>query len=86
MNFLAHGHRWLDRPDRLAGTALPDWLSLLAPASRLRGRALGLPEREDRSAEAAPSAPAPPRRSPYLHQGSMNAIRNLRYLAGGPTL
>lgn len=52
MNFLAHGHRWLDRPDRLAGTALPDWLSLLAPASRLRGRALGLPEREDRSAEA----------------------------------
>ncbi|MCA8923787.1 MAG: hypothetical protein KDD82_18400, partial [Planctomycetes bacterium] len=33
---------------------------------------------EDRSAEAAPSAPAPPRRSPYLHQGSMNAIRNLR--------
>ncbi|MGE0191622.1 MAG: hypothetical protein AB7T63_06215 [Planctomycetota bacterium] len=52
MNFLAHGHRWLDRPDRLAGTALPDWLALLAPASRLRGRALGLPDREDRSARA----------------------------------
>lgn len=52
MNFLAHGHRWLDRPARLAGTALPDWLLLMAPASRLRGRPVPLHPTDDRSMEA----------------------------------
>lgn len=35
MNYLAHGHRHLDRPWVLAGTALPDWLSVADRRSRL---------------------------------------------------
>ncbi len=36
MNYFAHGIRFLDRPWFLAGTALPDWLSVLDRRVRLR--------------------------------------------------
>ena len=36
MNYFAHGIRFLDRPWFLAGTALPDWLSVVDRRVRLR--------------------------------------------------
>jgi hypothetical protein len=36
MNYFAHGIRFLDRPWFLAGTALPDWLSVIDRGVRLR--------------------------------------------------
>ncbi|MEM8884814.1 MAG: hypothetical protein AAGD14_12145 [Planctomycetota bacterium] len=36
MNYLAHGHRHLDDPWFVAGTALPDWLAASDRRSRLR--------------------------------------------------
>lgn len=36
MNYFAHGMRFLDRPYFLAGTALPDWLSVVDRRVRLR--------------------------------------------------
>lgn len=38
MNFFAHGFHFLDRPHLLAGTALPDWLSVADRGVRLRPR------------------------------------------------
>jgi hypothetical protein len=38
MNYFAHGVRFLDRPYFLAGTALPDWLSVVDRRVRLRAR------------------------------------------------
>jgi hypothetical protein len=38
MNYFAHGFRFLDRPYFLAGTALPDWLSIADRRVRLRAR------------------------------------------------
>jgi hypothetical protein len=38
VNYLAHGHRFVDRPYFLAGTALPDWLSVVNRKIRLRQR------------------------------------------------
>src|SRR4029077_6482312 len=38
MNYFAHGIRFLDRPYFLAGTALPDWLSVADRRVRLRAR------------------------------------------------
>jgi hypothetical protein len=38
MNYFAHGIRFLDRPYFLAGTALPDWLSIVDRRVRLRAR------------------------------------------------
>lgn len=38
MNYFAHGMRFIDRPWFLAGTALPDWLSVADRAVRLRAR------------------------------------------------
>jgi hypothetical protein len=38
MNYFAHGARFLDRPYFLAGTALPDWLSVVDRQVRLRAR------------------------------------------------
>lgn len=53
MNYFAHGLRFLDRPYFLAGTALPDWLSVVDRRVRLRARAVrpfalgsGAPEAE----------------------------------------
>jgi hypothetical protein len=40
MNYFAHGIRFLDRPWFLAGTALPDWLSVVNRRVRLRPKAL----------------------------------------------
>jgi hypothetical protein len=40
MNYFAHGIRFLDRPWFLAGTALPDWLSVVNRRVRLRTRHL----------------------------------------------
>jgi len=36
MNYLAHGFRVVDDPDRVAGTALPDWLAACDRGVRLR--------------------------------------------------
>ncbi|MGE3313738.1 MAG: hypothetical protein AB7O26_01395 [Planctomycetaceae bacterium] len=48
MNYFAHGMRFTDRPWFLAGTALPDWLSVADRAVRLRSReVLPLAESED---------------------------------------
>jgi hypothetical protein len=38
MNYFAHGMRFVDRPYFLAGTALPDWLSVVDRRVRLRAR------------------------------------------------
>jgi hypothetical protein len=40
MNYFAHGMRFLDRPWFLAGTALPDWLSVVDRRVRLRPKGL----------------------------------------------
>jgi hypothetical protein len=40
MNYFAHGIRFLDRPWFLAGTALPDWLSVVERRVRLRPKAI----------------------------------------------
>jgi hypothetical protein len=58
MNYFAHGIRFLDRPWFLAGTALPDWLSVLDRRVRLRPKALapwvtGGPSREAELAAGA---------------------------------
>src|SRR5579871_4042743 len=38
MNYFAHGHRYTDRPYFLAGTAIPDWLSVADRQVRMRPR------------------------------------------------
>lgn len=38
MNYFAHGWRFVDQPYVLAGTALPDWLSVIDRSIRLRPR------------------------------------------------
>lgn len=38
MNYLAHGYRFLDSPLKLAGTAVPDWLSVVDRKVRVRRR------------------------------------------------
>ena len=38
MNYLAHGYRFLDRPLYLAGTVVPDWLSVVNRKVRARSR------------------------------------------------
>jgi len=38
MNYLAHGYRFLDSPLKLAGTAVPDWLSVVDRQVRIRTR------------------------------------------------
>jgi hypothetical protein len=47
MNYFAHGIRFLDRPWFLAGTALPDWLSVIDRRVRLRPKKVS--ERADGS-------------------------------------
>lgn len=41
MNYFAHGHRLLDEPYALAGTALPDWLGAADRRARLRRDRIG---------------------------------------------
>ena len=36
MNYFAHGRHAIQDPERLAGTALPDWLSAANRGARLR--------------------------------------------------
>ncbi|MBL9122545.1 MAG: hypothetical protein JNG90_02855 [Planctomycetaceae bacterium] len=38
MNYFAHGHRFLDDPYFVAGTALPDWLNIAARRVRVRSK------------------------------------------------
>ncbi len=38
MNYLAHGYRFTDEPYVVAGTAAPDWLSVIDRKMRLRAR------------------------------------------------
>src|SRR6185436_10717577 len=38
MNYLAHGWRFADEPYVMAGTAAPDWLSVIDRKTRLRSR------------------------------------------------
>ena len=38
MNYLAHGYRFVDDPMKLAGTAVPDWLSVVDRKVRVRTR------------------------------------------------
>jgi len=38
MNYLAHGYRFTDEPYFLAGTAAPDWLSVIDRKMRLRSK------------------------------------------------
>jgi hypothetical protein len=52
MNYFAHGIRFLDRPYFLAGTALPDWLSVADRRVRLRARDVQ-PHSDDSGAPAA---------------------------------
>jgi hypothetical protein len=39
MNYLAHGYQYVDDPYFLAGTALPDWMSVLDRRNRARSQA-----------------------------------------------
>ena len=39
MNYLAHGWRFVDQPYFLAGTAAPDWMSVIDRRNRLRSKA-----------------------------------------------
>ena len=41
MNYFTHGMRFLDRPYFLAGTAVPDWLSVADRKVRMRSRRVG---------------------------------------------
>jgi hypothetical protein len=41
MNYLAHGWRYADEPYFLAGTAAPDWMSVIDRKTRLRSRTAG---------------------------------------------
>jgi hypothetical protein len=41
VNYFAHGIRFVDRPLFLAGTAVPDWLSVIDRSVRLRPRQVG---------------------------------------------
>lgn len=52
MNYFAHGVRFLDRPYFLAGTALPDWLSVVDRQVRLRARRVEPFARGDATPEA----------------------------------
>ncbi|MCA9099910.1 MAG: hypothetical protein KDA63_02100, partial [Planctomycetales bacterium] len=38
MNYFAHGHRFVDEPYFLAGTALPDWMNVVDRRTRVRRR------------------------------------------------
>ena len=38
MNYFGHGHRFIDNPFFLAGTAVPDWLSVVNRRVRARRR------------------------------------------------
>ncbi len=53
MNYLSHGYRFLDDPLKLAGTAVPDWLSVVDRKVRVRSRRVrehfASLEHEDRS-------------------------------------
>jgi len=40
MNYLSHGYRFLDDPMFLAGTAVPDWLSVADRSVRMRSKSL----------------------------------------------
>ena len=53
MNYLAHGIRFLDRPYFMAGTAVPDWLSVVDRRVRMRTNRIEplLPEWPDGSPE-----------------------------------
>jgi hypothetical protein len=52
MNYLAHGYRFTDRPYLMAGTAIPDWLSVVD--RRVRARSKGaLPLVDDADARVA---------------------------------
>src|SRR5436190_5398614 len=42
MNYLAHGWRFAEQPYLLAGTAVPDWLSVVDRKMRARGRTAAL--------------------------------------------
>jgi hypothetical protein len=42
MNYFAHGHRFVDRPYFLAGTAVPDWLNVVDRRARARDRRAAL--------------------------------------------
>jgi len=42
MNYLAHGWRFADQPYFLAGTAVPDWLSVIDRKMRARGKTVAL--------------------------------------------
>ena len=42
MNYLSHGYRFLDNPLKVAGTAVPDWLSVVDRQVRIRSRRVHL--------------------------------------------
>ena len=52
MNYLAHGIRFLDRPYFMAGTAVPDWLSVVDRRIRMRTKRI-----EPLLAQWAPGSP-----------------------------
>jgi hypothetical protein len=58
MNYFAHGIRFLDRPWFMAGTALPDWLSVVDRRVRLRPKPLAVWADGSSSIEAELSAGA----------------------------
>ena len=54
MNYFAHGIRFLDRPHFMAGTAVPDWLSVVDRRVRMRSKRIEplLPQWPEGSPEA----------------------------------
>ncbi len=50
MNYLSHGFRFVDDPYFVAGTALPDWMSVLDRRNRARSTvAAGFADSDDRA-------------------------------------
>lgn len=52
MNYFAHGMRFVDRPYFLAGTAVPDWLSVADRRTRMRSRRVAPVAAEDSPIDA----------------------------------
>jgi hypothetical protein len=78
MNFFAHGIRFVDRPWFLAGTALPDWLSVINRRVRLRPQRVG-PFAQREGAPAGTAHPGVPATTAQLAAGVLQHFEDDRW-------
>lgn len=83
MNYLAHGHRFLESPWMLAGTAVPDWLSVLNRRVRARKKAARrfLLARDQRLVQIAAGIVAHHRDDDWFHRTRAFAELSLKFTA-----